>query len=271
MSIQTIIELISKKFTYKEMFPFGIELLPHDNSITFQDIQPDHIHELMRRYQIIVVRQLLDLPKQSLIEYAQNIGPLLPWDFGVVMEMYAHKEPQNYLFTCGPVPFHWDGAFHKEPRYLLFHCVKAPLANCGGETLFTNTSFIWAKASAKEQLNWRNKIIKYKTEKLAHYGGEINVPLVQRHPDTHETILRFGEPVPENRLNPVAIEIDGLNEQKKVRWLKKFVPRLYSESYCYQHTWKNNDVVLADNFSLLHARFAFKQFSPRFLQRIQIL
>lgn len=271
MSINSTLELICEKFDIKEMYPFGIELTPHDAHVTFQDIDPATIHELIKIYRIVVVRQSLNIPKLALIECAQNIGPLLPWDFGVVMEMRAHEEPKNYLFTHGPVPFHWDGAFHQEPRYLLFHCIEAPLADCGGETLFANTHYIWSKASIDEQSEWMGQKIKYKTEKRAHYGGEIEVTMVQKHPHTQETILRFAEPVPPSMLNPVEMQIDGLNEEEKEHWLNELVPYLYNPQNCYQHTWRANDIVLADNFSLLHGRRAFKAFSPRFLQRIQIL
>lgn len=271
MPINKTLELLSDKFSIKIMRPFGLELTPHDAQVTFQDINPTDIHALIRMYRIIVVRQFITIPKSSLIECAQNIGPLLPWDFGVIMEMRAHEEPKNYLFTSGPVPFHWDGAFHKEPRYLLFHCLEAPLVQCGGETLFANTHLIWEKASSKEQSDWQSKKINYKTEKRAHYGGEINVSMVQKHPDTQEIILRFAEPVPQSMLNPVEMHIEGLNDEETERWLNDLLPYLYHEEHCYEHTWRNNDVVLADNFSLLHARRAFKEFSPRFLQRIQIL
>lgn len=271
MSIHTILACLSEAFDIKSMSPFGIELIARDDQTGFQTIHPSDVRALITSFRIMVVRQGATIPQAELVECAQNIGPLLPWDFGVVMEMRVHEAPQNYLFTNGPVPFHWDGAFYKEPRYLLFHCLEAPSPQCGGETLFTNTHFIWEQASAAERADWMTKTIRYKTEKRAHYGGDIAVPMVQTHPDTGETILRFAEPVPDSMLNPVEIRIDGFHDAQTAAWLKALAPRLYHEAHCYQHTWESNDVVLADNVSLLHARKAFREFSPRFLQRIQIL
>ena len=55
------------------------------------------------------------------------------------------------------------------------------------------------------------------------------------------------------------------------KWLNEMSALCYQTENCYAHQWQNNDVLLADNFALIHARRAFKNFSPRFLRRIQIL
>jgi len=271
MPIEKSIKNISDRFSIKYIVPFGIELSALDKISTLNDIDPVILRKLIKTYKIIIIRNINVISKTALVKYAENIGPLLAWDFGVVMEMRTQKEPKNYLFTNGAVPFHWDGAFHKEPRYLLFHCIEAPLTGCGGETLFSSTHHIWLNASEDEKLDWATKILYYKTEKLAHYGGEIDISLVQKHPDTNETILRFAEPVPATMLNPVEITIDGMDSVTTQKWLDGIATRCYRSENCYEHIWKENDILLADNFSLIHARHAFKQFSPRFLRRIQIL
>lgn len=264
-------ERLKKQFSLTALKPFGIELIPLNLKTTFQDISAPHLHELMQRYRIIVVRQAQQMTKPALVHCAEQLGPLLPWDFGVVMDMRQQDDAQNYLFTSGAVPFHWDGAFHQEPRYLLFHCLQAPLADCGGETLFSNTHFIWQNATAQQKSDWVHKQIHYKTEKRAHYGGEICITMVQEHPHTHDIILRFAEPVPSIMLNPVEMHIEGFSDDQKEHWLNLLTPALYHKKHCYEHTWQTNDIILADNYSLLHARRAFKAFSPRHLQRIQIL
>lgn len=259
------------KFKSEYLTPFGIKLVAQQEKVTLADIPLDLIHQLIKTHKLVLIRGLENISESSLIKFSKTIGALLAWDFGVVMEMRVHEKPKNYLFTHGHVPFHWDGAFHREPRYLMFNCVEAPLANSGGETLFANTSLIWQAAGKAEQHDWLLKKIRYKTEKLAHYGGEISVQLVQQHPDTRETILRFAERVPNTMLNPVEISIDDMTIAQAEQWAESFTQRCYLEKFCYAHTWQYNDILLADNFSLIHARRAFKQFSPRFLRRIQIL
>lgn len=251
--------------------PFGVEITYDNSPFQIKDINTKQIKKLMSEHKIVIIRGLQNISELLLIQFAERIGPLLAWDFGVVMNMRVQAKPKNYLFTHGPVPFHWDGAFYKEPQYLLFHCVDAPLESCGGETLFTNTNAIWQKASRDHKLEWKDIKLCYKTEKLAHYGGEIHVPFLQTHPITNETILRFAEPVPNTMLNPVTVTIDNMNNESTKVWLDNMAACCYLEDYCYIHSWKKNDILIADNFSLIHARRAFKQFSPRFLRRIQIL
>lgn len=164
-------------FDVKFLQPFGVELMLQEGWSPLSLPSKHYFIDLLNKHKIILLRDSPYTNSESLIEFAKHIGPLLEWDFGSVMEMRVDENPKNYLFTNGPVPFHWDGAFYRVPKYLLFQCVAAPLASCGGETIFSNTT----------------------------------------------------------------------------------------------HIWQNNDLLIADNYVLIHGRHAFKQFSPRHLRRIQIL
>ena len=69
------------------------------------------------------------------------------------------------------MPLHSDGAFlGKVPRYLFFHCVEAPVA-AGGETLFVDTTRVWAAADVATRDRWRALRFVYETDAVAHYGG----------------------------------------------------------------------------------------------------
>ena len=257
------------KFSHQRLSTFGLMIMASSHHQTLDEISTNVLKELIDQHHLIVLRGFQQPNKDELTHYAEHIGPLLAWDFGVVMEMRAHEDAKNYLFTEGHVPFHWDGAFHQEPSYLLFHCIEAPSVNSGGETLFANTNAIWEHSNQDERNQWRHIQLTYETEKLAHYGGKITIPLVQTHPRTQKTILRFAEPVPDHMLNPVTVNIDYL--ENKNTFLQMMADRCYQQAYCYTHKWENNDILFADNFSLIHARHAFKKISPRHLRRIQIL
>lgn len=258
---------LANQFDIKPMHPFGIKITLKDDLL----LQGDLLVELIRNYKMVLFRNTPLISKDLLIQFAKTMGPLLEWEFGNVMEMREDNNSKNYLFTNGPVPFHWDGAFHTVPRYLIFHCIEAPLPECGGETIFSNTHLIWKNAPIKNQTEWRNIKITYKTEKLAHYGGCITVPLVQDHPDTGETILRFAEPVPESMLNPVDVLLENHDEIDTKKLILDMTKRCYKKSNSYIHSWLTNDLLIADNHTLLHARHAFTKSSPRHLRRIQVL
>lgn len=191
---------------------------------------------------------------------------LLYWDFGPLMTMAYSSDAKNYLFSDETVPFHWDGAFFKEPQLLLFYCTESDGA--GGETLFCNTERVWKSLNAGEKKQCENIRLRYCTEKLAHYGGEIEIPLVQSHPFSGRTILRMAEKVTSS-LNPVTLEIKGTSEPE--RFYQSLVEKLYQPGFTYTHTWEKGDLIIIDNFTYLHGRKALSHNLKRSFKRIQIL
>lgn len=211
---------------------------------------------------------------QELIEYAANLSQqkgelkdkLLHWDFGPLMTMSYEESASNYLFSSEKVPFHWDGAFYKEPKFLLFYCTQTQ--GVGGETLFVDTEKIWAGLTEEERRICAGITLTYKTQKLAHYGGEIHIPLVQKHPVSGNTILRFAEKV-ETNLNPVEMIITGIDRTEEFyAYMQK---KLYSPEYLYEHSWEKGDLLIVDNFTYLHGRRELRENRGRTFKRIQIL
>ena len=260
-----------KKLKINPLVPFGVEIISDSEDVILDTLSPKDIVDLLNQYKMVLFRGFYAPNKDELSEFSKSIGPLLEWEFGHVMEMKSQDDAKNYLFTQGHVPFHWDGAFYQAPRYLVFHCIDAPDTNAGGETLFCNTTALWESVSDDEKNEWKKITIYYETEKLAHYGGKISVPMVQKHPQTDEAILRFAEPVPTTMLNPVSVTVADFPLHDSDAFINDLALRCYQPDNCYTHTWSDNDLLLVDNFSLIHARHSFTKSSKRHLRRIQIL
>lgn len=211
---------------------------------------------------------------EALIEFAKNLSDkqgsikekILHWDFGPIMNMKFDPQAPNYLFSNEKVPLHWDGAFYKEPSFLLFYCTES--AASGGETLFLNTELLWNALSAAEKEECSKITLNYKTEKKAHYGGDITIPLVQKHPVTGATILRIAEKV-ETMLNPVTLKIIGSDDPES--FYKKMEAKLSDPRFLYIHEWEKGDVIICDNFTYLHGRNELQNNLARSFKRIQIL
>lgn len=195
---------------------------------------------------------------------------LLHWSFGPVMELKVESQPVNYLFSNEPVPFHWDGAFHQVPSFLVFNCIEAPPPNSGGETTFVDTQEIVEQATPEELRLWSNTQLTYETEKKAHYGGAFTTPMIQKHPRTARSVLRFAEPV-ETQLNPVVLRVEGAGPEVTQKLLAQMKAKLYDPKRLYVHSWESGDLLVADNHALLHGRNAIKKNTPRHIRRIQIL
>jgi alpha-ketoglutarate-dependent taurine dioxygenase len=256
--------------------PFGVRLTA-SRPASFTSLDPDWLRQLTRSHKIVALRGFERLSKDDFIVAARRFGDLLEWNFGYVLDVIVHQEPQNYIFTKGNTPYHWDGAFAKQvPEFLLFQCLEAP--DCeGGETTFCDTATALKNASSSELSLWRSTEITYRTDKKAHYGGEKRQTLVDRHPVTGEAILRFAEPLNEDSvdLNPLHLEIrqngKTLSSDEAKKFLDGLILHLYADEVLYAHRWRDGDFLLADNHALLHGRRSFFDSSRRHLQRIHIL
>lgn len=222
----------------------------------------------------ITILKNQNFSKDELLTYAQSLSlkvgeiqdKLLHWEFGPVMEMKFDRQAQNYLFSDEVVPFHWDGAFYREPQKLLFFCEES--VGNGGETLFVNTELLWNSLTEEQKEKCLKVTLTYRTEKKAHYGGEIKVPLVQKHPVTGAIILRLAEEV-ETHLNPVTLEISGIDSAET--FYQELRTKLYDPEFMYEHSWQKGDLLVCDNFTFLHGRRALGGNLKRSFKRVQIL
>jgi alpha-ketoglutarate-dependent taurine dioxygenase len=188
------------------------------------------------------------------------------------VDLVVQDDPKNYLFASGDVPFHWDGAFvEANPRWFFFQCLDAT-PDAGGETVFSDTTAVYRDADEETRKTWSRISVTYQTEKVAHYGGQVTEKLISQHPVTGLPVLRFAEPLdPAVYKNPVFVTVDGIDESWTGEFLTSMVERLHRRDYCYDHAWRTGDIVIADNFALVHGRNAFSGPTNRHLQRVEVI
>lgn len=221
---------------------------------------------------VLVLRGFELMDKQEFADYCRQWGEVLKWEPGEVVDLVVQDDPKNYLFASGDVPFHWDGAFvEANPKWFFFQCLDAT-PDAGGETVFSDTTAAYRDADAETRELWSRISMTYRTEKLAHYGGEVTEKLVSEHPATGLPVLRFAEPLdPDVYKNPVYVEVAGIDEAETGDFLKSMAERLHRRDYCYDHVWQTGDIVIADNFALVHGRNAFTGPTTRHLQRVEVI
>jgi alpha-ketoglutarate-dependent taurine dioxygenase len=265
---EIMIEELNSDWTIEHINPFGAVVRSKRQGMDLSVIPIAKLKTLINEHRVIVLRGFAPLSGDKLPEYCLNLGEILEWEFGAVNELAVKKDTKNYLYTNRAVPFHWDGAFAgKIPHYIFFHCDTA--SGQGGETLFCDTVQLLERAAPEQFGKWKRITITYSTEKIVHYGGTFSSPMISVHPFSGELTLRYAEPVTD--LNPVYLEIKGLSEEMREEFLQDMHRRLRDENLCYSHRWLSGDVVVADNFALLHGRRAFEQNSERRIRRINIL
>ena len=86
--------------------------------------------------------------------------------------------------------------------------------------------------------------------KMEFYDSEAVSPVVTTHPD---------------------LEFTGLPEDRLAEFHDTLTAALHDPRHLYAHDWRTGDLVVADNYTLLHGREAFTTRSPRHLQRVHVL
>jgi len=251
-----------------QLSPFGVILNAPEPARDLPTLDIDLLTGLVEEHRVVILRGFDALPGDQFPDFCRRFGELQEWDFGVVNELRVDPQAENYLYTSHAVPFHWDGAFAgRVPRYIIFDC-DAASAGGGGETLFCDTLRLLAAAPPGFLKKWREIGITYTTDKVVHYGGTFTSPLITRHPANDSEILRFAEPVTD--LNPVQLEIDGLFDISQADFLADMHQRLHDDAFCYRHTWRTGDVMIADNYVLLHGRREFDPGVERRIRRVNV-
>jgi alpha-ketoglutarate-dependent taurine dioxygenase len=221
---------------------------------------------------VLVLRGFSLMHKEEFADYCRQWGEVLKWEPGEVVDLVVQDDPKNYLFASGDVPFHWDGAFvEANPKWFFFQCLDAT-PDAGGETVFSDTTAVYRDADDETRERWSRISLTYRTEKLAHYGGEVTEKLISEHPATGLPVLRFAEPLdPAVYKNPVFVEVTGIDEADVEDFLKTMAEKLHRRDYCYDHVWQTGDIVIADNYALVHGRNAFTGPTTRHLQRVEVI
>lgn len=239
------------------------------------ELTPQFLEQEILNHGLIILRGFAPSEDEQMVAFAQLLGPLLEWDFGHVLNLKIQAQPQNHIFSQGRVELHWDGAFaNAVPRYNFFQCLQSSAVAGGGETTFLNTVKL-LEALPGELVAWlEDKVVNYYTEKKAHYGGTIEVPLISAHPATGKKRIRFIEPYNEDNMevNPVEVTVEGLSGVENEDFLRQLISLSYDSEYFYDHVWHQGDYVLVDNNALLHGRRRFRGAGlSRSLKRIHIL
>lgn len=253
--------------TTRPIEPFGLEVqLPAGTA--WESLDPAQIHTWVAAHRVLVLRGLRPMDKPALPLAARRLGPLQAWSFGSVNELKPDPDTKNYLYTNRAVPLHWDGAFAgRLPRYLFFHCVAASEVQ-GGETVFVDTTLVWAKLDEPTRDRWRSLRFDYETKRLVHYGGNFSARVVDQHPYTNATVLRFAEPVDD--LNPVYVEARGLSPLESAAMITELRAAFSAPDVVLAHRWQAGDVVIADNHALLHGRRPFQGGEQRHIRRVNV-
>lgn len=255
--------------------PFGLLIEALDSEDDLQGLDVEHLRALVWQERLIALRgfRLFECT-EHFVDYCARWGEISEWPFGKVLELVEHPNPEDHIFDHNYVPLHWDGMYRQQvPELQLFRCVSAPGTDQGGRTTFSNTVSAIAHAPAEAVALWRRAIGHYQ-RKMAFYNSKTVSPILDIHPLRGFEVLRYNEPPSDAHghfLNPPLLQFTGIEPEEVQALHDSLKEALYGSESFYAHAWCTGDLVVADNFTLLHGREAFPSQAPRALQRVHVL
>jgi alpha-ketoglutarate-dependent taurine dioxygenase len=261
------------KITYLK--PFGVLLEPKSTNVNLNALDIENLRQLFWHKQLVVLRGFSSFQNsEDFANYCELWGEVSLWPFGKVLELIEQENPDDHIFDHSYLPLHWDGMYRLQvPEYQIFHCVKAPLSGQGGRTTFSNTILALQNASSELKEEW-NKVTGIYQRKMEFYNSKTVSPIITKHPHRHFSVIRYNELHSEDKghfINPPELEFTGINSEELDTLHENLKKALYAPDNFYAHEWQTGDIVIADNFSLLHGREAFVSKSPRHIQRVHVL
>ncbi|MGH3468407.1 MAG: TauD/TfdA dioxygenase family protein [Thermocrispum sp.] len=256
--------------------PFGVRVEAQAETDDLTHLPVPLLRDLVRDNHLLILRGYEVSPDAAaLAAWCRTWGEVMTWPFGDVLELREADDPTDHIFDSSSVPLHWDGMYKPLiPEFQFFHCITAPGLHDGGRTLFCDTVTLLAQARTELLELWKQVTVTYKIRSVVHYGGQATSPLIVPHPRTGVPTLRFNQPPPDTEpdfLNRPSHEFAGIDDGRLPELLASLDQALHDPRCFYAHAWRSGDMVIADNYALLHGRERFTSRAPRHLRRVHLL
>nr|WP_246260044.1 L-tyrosine/L-tryptophan isonitrile synthase family protein [Streptomyces typhae] len=256
--------------------PFGLALHAKDADRPLTDLPVAPLRALVHEHRLLLLRGFAGFADAGgLAAYAERWGEPALWPFGTVLDLVQQRDPADHIFGHSHMPMHWDGMYREHiPEFQIFQCVHAPGSDEGGETIFSDTVAVLADADPDSRALWSRATGTYHRE-MEYYDSTTRSPVVTAHPVHGTPVIRYHEPTAaagDAFVNHPDLEFSGPTDEAELAELHRSLrAALYDPAHLYAHRWRTGDVLVTDNYTLLHGRNAFTSGAPRHLRRVQIL
>ncbi|KAK4185492.1 Pyoverdine/dityrosine biosynthesis protein-domain-containing protein [Podospora australis] len=285
----------SSKVWIEPMYPTGLLIRPFaSTSLHIKDIPIRQIRTLVERNAPVCLRDFKQATNRELfIQKAEEMGKILGWP-GRYETILSVKDigTQSGEYRAGSalsaenMPFHYDGIFKTTqdpvtgkihsvpPRFQMFTAVT-PGDPGTGFTLFAASRLLF-RYMPQDKLtleDLRKMTMEVNTTSFAGVALT-GLPIVVDHPTTGLPCLRYHEHWPQSKtkFDPMDTTIDPVgiegHTDESVRGILDDL--LYDRRVCYRHAWKKGDIVISDDFAMMHTRTEFVSGGDRELWRIHL-
>lgn len=247
-----------------ERQPFGLIVTPDRRQPSSADIPMHLARAWVRRYRVVILRgfsgALMD--EQALAQRAvlwsgaDKPGPI----------RIERITPDTRLRTM-----HWIGDNPTQaPEFLLFHCHVAPTGSQRGCTRFVDAAALAGQLDEQTFERWRRLELSTTPHRAVHDGDGGSWPLLARDPRDAAPVLRYRwlDPTRDGQLCEPWLLGDDPDNTEQARRLLHGILRL--PIHHFVHAWQEGDLVIADNWRLLHAHDTWRRDLPGLLLRASV-
>lgn len=247
---------------------FPVEIIGLDCSQTLSEEVQSQLRALLDHHQILVFRNQ-DMSKAAHVQFTHYFGkPDVAWDkknrdpeHPEIMKITNKGSNHLYDWTqksSSLLHWHADGSFNQVPnQYTLLHVKTLPME--GGDTKFINTRLGYAALPADLKQRVQGK-------KATHSYGFLFKKLWAARPDRDPSKL----PQIEDATHPLVISNKATGEhalyisklclsqlsdetpEESEKLQTKLFQHLKKPAFKYTHKWQPGDLLVWDNFSLMH-------------------
>ncbi|TRX94235.1 hypothetical protein FHL15_005003 [Xylaria flabelliformis] len=277
----------SMEVTFEYMYPCGIIIRPANPTSVYplSMVDMQKVRTLAMTCSPVVLRGFSNTKdRRTFIAKAHDLGPVLPWKSGVIQEVKdeSNNDPQsNSVVSAEAMPMHYDGMFKiitvkdektgKEKRvsdtpHFQYFVSQSAAQPGDGYTLFASSDLFARYLPQTYNINKLEKI-KWtcRSHGFFHHIME-DIPLVVRHPSRNSPCIRWHQPWPRWRTAYGFADISIDNGSQSL--IKLIDSLLFDRRVCLRFSWQEGDVLVSDNFAMLHTRTSFSTDHPRELWRI---
>ncbi|MEV4502506.1 TauD/TfdA dioxygenase family protein [Streptomyces klenkii] len=267
--------LTDLRYDVAPITPFGLAIRTAEPGLRVEDIPVAPLRSLVRAHHVVLLRGFaaFDGP-DALSAYCERWGEPSVWPFGTVLELVEKEQPEDHIFDSSYMPMHWDGMYREQiPEFQVFQCVLAPGEGNGGETTFSHTTAVLERTDPATVARWSRVTGTYHRA-MEFYDSVTVSPVVTAHPVHGAPVIRYNEPTAAGDagfVNHPDLRFTGLPDDEIAEVHRSLRAALYDPAHLYAHAWQSGDLVVTDNYTLLHGRNAFTSGAPRHLRRVQVL
>ena len=274
-------EPILTQFSYEIVKKPRIGLIIRDpNNIGLNKLYKEYLEWLITQFGFVIIKGLSFNEHQDLVDFAEPYGEIYQWQFGPVHVVKVEDMPSGFVHSQEKLPLHWDLSMlpldhekvAKDERFcnrlILLYCNKSS-NNGGGETNIVDSRSALRLAGPKKIELWKKTSITYYTKMTYFGGGPRTYPLIWKHPSSDEWILRYQEGS-DLDIQQFELSSEQMSESEFTALIQDVNTIVYDERCMVSYDWEENDLLLIDNYSVLHGRQPMSN-RNRELWRVQII